>query len=102
MKDLLEKELAELRKKVKKTALAQAKDVKVLSGESLRLEKQYAIEQKKLEDKVKEDKEALGQFEEKKRKGLKELEKNYLDSVAAFEESYLGWIEATRKEIEEN
>ena len=65
----LEKELQEVRKKGTPPAATKAEEVKAIAGESARQEKQYAYEQKRLEDKIVEDKKTLAEFETKKKDG---------------------------------
>ena len=42
------------------------------------------------------------EFQVKKEKRLKDIDKQYSDSVQAYEESYTGWLETTKSDIEEN
>ena len=100
--DILQKDLAEEKKKLKKPSVEKAQDVKAVAGESVRLEKQYDYERKRLTEKLAEDHAALKEYDIKKATRMKELERNYLESVQAFEESYQGWVETTKLDIKTN
>ena len=101
-KEILEKELADVRKSLKKPSTTKAEDVKLLAGESARLAKQLEHEERRLQAKISDDHKALAEFDNKKKTKLKELEVKYHQSIQALETSYVGWIETTQKEIVEN
>ena len=70
VKDALQKELEETRKKLKKPAVAKADDVKTLASESVRLVKEYEHEQHRLEKLISENQKALEEHQKKKAKKL--------------------------------